>query len=292
MRRFVIVDTMYLCHRARHSTGGLSFDGQSTGVLYGVLRDIDDLQRRLKPDAFIFTFDSKHSFRKRLSETYKSNREPRPDDDAFRAEVSRLATEILPALNFTNVYQAHGYEADDIIASFAFSVKEGDQALICSRDEDLYQLLRPNVGMYKVSTSKVPAHIYTDKRFEEEYGIPPSLWAHVKALAGCSSDVVEGVPGIGEKYAIRWILKDLDKGKKFEALRDHAGEALDRNLPLVQLPFKHESPLPSFDNANIAEHGNNRPMWLTVNDLLGIRRDPRVSEERKEEARAKRNSFV
>jgi DNA polymerase-1 len=217
----------------------LETDERKTGVIYGFLKQVLALGKRFETDNLYFCWDSKKSHRKRLFPEYKESRKKKEltideieNIKITREQLNQLRKEILPELGFNNSFIYTGYEADDIITTLSF--KLSGHNIIVSTDNDLFQLLRDNVEIYNTKTRRA----FTKKDFEERYEISPEDWAEVKALAGCSSDGVPGIPGVGEKKAIQYIKGTLSKGKIWERIESEEGQQIyDRNVKLVKLPF-------------------------------------------------------
>lgn len=244
----LVIDCNNLAHRARHVIGELAFKGESTGVIFGFLKQLFHITKEIRPTHFVFAWDSRQSFRKQIYKEYKANRITAPEDkealeDAFR-QFELLKKQILPSLGFTNIYEFHGYEADDIVASAVKQARGNfQQIIIVSSDSDLLQCLSPSVSIY-TPTSK---SFYTQKDFETDKDISVSQWASVKAIAGCSSDNVPGIKGVGEKTAILYLNGLLsDQSKKYKEIVSwkytedgNISEEYRRNMRLVRLPFKN-----------------------------------------------------
>jgi DNA polymerase-1 len=239
MGTWLLVDCNGLCHRALHTTGGLSHNGQSTGVSFGLFRDLENLRDSFGPERTVLAFDGPGSLRQQVYPGYKAtrrNREFTPEEkkirEEFYEEMRRLHGELLPVAGFRNVLLSAGYEADDIIAKICQNLPPSVDAVIVSSDADLMQCLAYNVVIYRPHTKKV----VTAESFTEEWGIPPKYWPHVKAYAGCSSDDIQGLFGVGEKTAARFLAGTLPPGKKRDQLV--AGQGIfNFNLPLVELPY-------------------------------------------------------
>lgn len=266
---WLLVDCSYLGHRAFHSTGGLSYNGAATGVSFGILRDLEVLTDLFAPARFVLAFDSKVSLREKVYPNYKITRKTRsytPEElqgrQAFREEMERLRTHFFPQIGYRNVFLAEGYEADDIIAKVAAEIPPDVDGMIVSTDGDLLQCLRENVYCYN------PKSRYTTSAasFREKWGIDPPFWAEVKAWAGCKTDDIEGVRGVGEAYASLYVagkLKpDLVSYKSIVA-NQHIFET---NLPLTRLPYPGLI-LPPLVPDEITEVGQTR-----ARAELGIRR--------------------
>jgi len=242
MKRLVVVDVSNLAHKALHTTGALSRDGEPTGVLYGVWKSLLLLRDTFDTNNFVFAFDSGYNFRSEIYPEYKAKRKADrekedPDSRAARLamydQVHALRRTFLPAMGFpaANVVQEHGYEADDIIASVAMNSPAFDKIYIVSSDQDLYQCLDgKRVMIYKQKTKDY----YTEESLQAEFGVPPALWASVKAWSGCTSDNIEGLPGVAEKTASKFMMGKLKT--KQQLFFDNI-EVYNRNIQLTRLPF-------------------------------------------------------
>ena len=237
--RTIIIDSNYIGHQARYSMSELKHEEDATGVIFGFLSRILTIGMKFKSNDLFFVWDSKSSKRKEIFPEYKCNRKTKTPEEQREVEIAikqfvKLRKKILPALGFNNVYLQPGYEGDDLIAKFVLG--RLGEFIIVTADEDLFQCLQANTKIYNPSKKK----IMTRKRFKEEYGIDSCHWFNVKALAGCSSDGVPGLRGIGEKTAIKYLTKTLDKkSKAYQNIIQNGDGALRRNLPLVQLPFEN-----------------------------------------------------
>jgi 5'-3' exonuclease len=122
----------------------------------------------------------------------------------FHNQLTRLREKYLPYMGYRNIVWQDGYEADDLIAALCkrFTPKSKDDAIIVSSDADLFQLLsNPRVSIWNPQ-KKV---LLTGEKFREKYGIDPTMWASVKAVAGCLSDNIRGIDRVGEKTAIKFL---------------------------------------------------------------------------------------
>lgn len=237
---YVIIDCNYICHVAKYSLGDLTWEDKKIGVIFGFLRQILSLAKIFDTNNFIFAWDSKESKRKEILPSYKANRhfnkteEEKELDAIAYAQFDIIRTEVLPDIGFKNNLHVKGFEADDIIASITKKFL-ADELIIISSDSDLLQLLdRNRVKMYNVQTKRT----YSESNMITEYGIGHELWAKVKAIAGCTSDNIAGVKGVGEKTAIKYLKGELSKTTKaFKDISDFS-EDYQKNLQLVTLPFK------------------------------------------------------
>jgi len=268
---WLMVDVNNLAHRAYHAMGHLDYNGQPTGVAYGVLRDVCLLSDRFQPAGFAFAFDYGASYRANRLPTYKSSRKKKYDDESAEEKKARAAMhhqirclrdEWLPKIGFRNLCFADGYEADDVLASLVkHSLKEKDEAILVSSDQDLYQLLAANISIWNPHQNK----IITQKKFTAEYRILPKLWNRVKAMAGCATDDVPGIQGVGEKTAIKYLLDELPTTTKAFAGIVKGVRTIARNLELVTLPLEGTPRFTLVDD-NVSTAG-----WRSVAKDLGAR---------------------
>lgn len=272
--RWILLDCNYLCHRAKHSTGGLSHNNKPTGVIYGFLRSLEVLQDRLQSNRFVFCWDSRYCIRQRMYPSYKANRliqNSEKDEDQitleveFREQMRKLRTKYLPTIGFRNVFCQRGYEADDIIASVLIDEllrHPKNQIVIVSADHDLYQLLYDNVWIYHPQLNKV----ITRTTFIQDYGIVPEKWAAVKAIAGCPTDNIKGVPGVGEKTAIKYLTKKLSKTTKaYRNIKQQSPKDYFFRVALTTLP------LDGCRQFNLKSDQLSQQGWTKVVEMLGMK---------------------
>ena len=194
--------------------------------------------------AVIFDFSSK-TFRDEIYPLYKQNRPPPPEDLRPQFALTREATR---AFNLACI-ETEGFEADDIIATYAKQAREaGGRVTIISSDKDLMQLVGGGVEMFDPMKSR---QIGVDEVFEK-FGVGPDRVVDVQSLAGDSVDNVPGAPGIGLKTAALLIQEygDLDtlleraheikQPKRRQTLIDNA-EQIRVSRALVRL--KDDTPL-------------------------------------------------
>lgn len=239
MTSHLIVDSDFLCHRIFHSSNWHHDFAYLPEVF---LRDVELLIARFNPDRVSLCFDSRQSLRKEEYPRYKSGRN-RQRKEATKAEkkawkhfcLERIALrKVLKEYGFRNVFIQQGYEADDMIASvIEHNVRDGDFATIVTSDHDLFQLLSTNVQIYLLGKKKM----YTISDFRSEWGLEPSQWVDVKSIAGCSSDDIEGIRGIGERTAAAFLQGKLKSSSRKYLNIVTASERWKRNRTLVQLPY-------------------------------------------------------
>lgn len=240
--KWILIDGPWLAYRARYSVGLDGMLADDPGLLaFGMLDMLRSLclDPRIESNNVTFFFDSPKSIRKDIFPAYKSNRikktpEEVEDQRLFREALEDVIGNILPALGLP-VYRQHGYEADDLIASAASNVRDGDRAVIVTADGDLWQCLDYNVDWYNATTRKY----VTKESFGSTMGVEPDEWAEVKAMAGCASDAIPGIAGIGEMTAIARMRGDRITPDRLHKICSADGQQTIRDtMELVKLPLR------------------------------------------------------
>ena len=215
-----LIDGSAFIFRAFHALPPLTrkSDGLPIGAVAGFCNMIFKMVEDNKgPDApthvaVIFDYSGK-SFRNDMYDQYKANRPPAPEDLVPQFPLTREATR---AFNIPSI-EIEGYEADDIIATYARQAREaGGRVTIISSDKDLMQLVGGGVEMLDaMKNRRIDA-----EGVHEKFGVGPERVIDVQALAGDSVDNVPGAPGIGIKTAALLINEYGD----LESLLDRAEE--------------------------------------------------------------------
>ncbi len=203
MKKLLAVDGNSIVNRAFYGVRPLSNkEGFPTNALFGTVGILEKNLEAVKPDFCAIAFDLKApTFRHKMYEAYKAGRRPTPED--LLAQMP-AAKELAAALGFTCL-EMEGYEADDILGTLA-ALADGSgelEAYILTGDHDALQLISPRVHVLLVTNTETID--FTSERFFEKYGVAPTQFVDVKALMGDSSDNIPGVPGIGEKTALKLI---------------------------------------------------------------------------------------
>ena len=239
----LIIDCQGLAYRSVYAMSEFSFNENPTGVIYGFLEQIRILAEKFDTNQFVFCWDSRNSYRKLDYQGYKN----RPVDQS-KINIIRKAykqfeimyKEVLPEMGFKNNFRQSGYEADDLIAWVA--ARFPNDYIIVSKDEDLLQLLSKNrftsVSIYNLK------NIITVDDFKKKYGLEPYQWAFVKGYAGCTSDTVQGIPGIGQDTAIKHLNGVLKDGKAKSKIESEEGKRIFQyTFPVVSLPYNGDIPI-------------------------------------------------
>lgn len=242
MKTHLVIDVHSVAYRVFYGLKHqFSYNDIQTTVAFGFFTQLLMLMGRFQTTDVIFVFDFGKVLRKEVYPQYKRGRRKDLDDEGreqlkqLRLQINNLRSYYLPKLGFKNVLFQRGYESDDVIASICFhSIPRDDKVVIVSSDGDLFQLLTDRVIMYNIS-SKKPV---TLKSFQDEYGISAVQWADAKAIAGCRTDNVEGIRGIGEKTACKFIGGTLKPTTEAHKKIVDGRDIWQRNLVLVQLPYE------------------------------------------------------
>ncbi len=237
MPRIIILDGNSLANRAFYALPMLTAaDGRPTNVLHGFMTMLLRLLQEQNPDYWLVTFDkSKATVRIEQYAEYKAQRKETPD--ALRPQFDYLK-DVLSAFAVPMLELA-GYEADDLIASVARRAEaRGWEVLIYTGDRDALQLVSPKINVFLTKKGISEVECYDEHHLWERYQLRPAQIIDLKGLMGDSSDNIPGVPGVGEKTALKllWeygsvedVLANKDKvsGKKVQgALEQYAEQAL------------------------------------------------------------------
>lgn len=243
MSKWVLIDLSYLAHRARYVSKDLSVDDIPTGVLYMFFEQLITICRHpaVNSNKVLVFADSKRSWRAKAFADYKKARRKEnrtPDEWAqittMHEQVIKLRRKILPALGIQVCHQV-GLESDDLIAWVAKTLTEKKQeAVMVTSDGDLFQCITPYVKWYDPSKNLMIG----EHEFRKMKDLEPSQWGSVKSIAGCSTDCVPGLKGIGEKGAIKWLKGELpEHTKQFKTITENLKE-VKKWAELVILPHK------------------------------------------------------
>lgn len=204
-KTIVLIDGHASVHRAYHAIKETltNSKGEPTGAVYTFLNLFMKLYRQLNFDHVVVIFDPPGaSFRGTMYEAYKANRKATPED---LKQQERRIREML-ALMRVPVVELPGFEADDVIGCMALSaVRNGGEALVCSVDKDLMQIVQPGVRIWRDHLNKV--EILDEAAVVQKMGIKPSQIPDYLAIIGDTADNIPGVKGVGEGSAVPLLQK-------------------------------------------------------------------------------------
>lgn len=196
--RLLVIDGNSIVNRAFYGIRPLTTkDGQFTNAIYGFLTMLTKLKNEEKPDAVAIAFDLKApTFRHKAYSGYKATRKGMQPELA--SQMAPLK-ELLKLLGY-KIVTCEGYEADDILGTFATACENSDdECVIATGDRDSLQLVSDKTSVH-LCTNKDDI-LYTPEKIMEDYGVTPSELIEIKAIQGDSSDNIPGVAGIGPKGA-------------------------------------------------------------------------------------------
>ena len=218
--KLLVIDGNSILNRAFYGIKLLTTkDGRYTNGIYGFLTIFLKLKEECAPDAIAVAFDVKApTFRHELYGGYKAQRKGMPAELAQQMPVLK---ELLGALGIKVIEKA-GWEADDILGTFAGKCDNDDICIAATGDRDSLQLVNDKVTVLLASTQMGrPVTVrYDEQKIAEEYGVKPEQLIEIKALMGDSSDNIPGVAGIGPKGAGDLI----QKYHTVEYIYDHLDE--------------------------------------------------------------------
>lgn len=201
---FVIIDGNSLMHRAFHALPPLSnADGVYTNAVFGFLSMLFKVVGDEQPRYLAVAFDLHGpTFRHKDYSEYKAGRKPtapelRPQFDLVRECLEKMGVKILTCPTF---------EADDILGTLARRCEEaGIPALLVTGDRDSMQLVTKTSNVLYTRRGVSDVVRYTPEKVLEDFGVTPAQIPDLKGLMGDASDNIPGIPGIGEKTAIKLL---------------------------------------------------------------------------------------
>ena len=255
-KHIYLVDGSTYIFRAYHALPPLTrkSDGFPVGAISGFCNMLDKLIKDERENNnlthLLVIFDaSGKTFRNDIYPEYKANRSSPPEDLIPQFPIIRKATD---AFNVNHV-EMLGYEADDLIASYAkAAIDEKMKVTIVSSDKDLMQLVKEDVSMLDTMKNR----LIQKNEVIEKFGVEPKKVIDVQSLAGDSIDNIPGVPGIGIKTAALLIneydnldnllekASNIKQNKRRESLIEFADQArLSRELVTLKEDVKLPIPI-------------------------------------------------
>nr|WP_205597460.1 DNA polymerase I [Neobacillus thermocopriae] len=225
----VLIDGNSIAYRAFFALPLLNNDkGIHTNAVYGFTMMLMKILEDEKPTHMLVAFDAgKTTFRHKTFEEYKGGRQKTPPE---LSEQFPFIRELLDAYGISR-YELENYEADDIIGTLSLNAeKEGFEVKIISGDKDLTQLSsnHTTVGITRKGITDIEE--YTPEHIKEKYGLVPEQIIDMKGLMGDTSDNIPGVPGVGEKTAIKLLKEFSSLEKLFESIDQVSGAKLKEKL--------------------------------------------------------------
>ena len=214
---FLLVDGNSLMHRAFHALPVMDADGVYTNAIYGFLSMLLKVIREEGVQYLAVCFDEHGpTFRHTIYPEYKAGRAETPP------ELRQQFETILSLLDEIGIrrYSLQGWEADDLLGTLSLKGQEaGVFPLLLTGDRDALQLVSSGTELMFTRKGISETIRFTPAKVYEEYGFTPDQVTDWKGLAGDSSDNIPGVPGVGDKTAV----KLLQEYGNLEAVLENAG---------------------------------------------------------------------
>lgn len=251
--KWIIIDGNSIANRAFYAMPPLTnSQGLHTNAVYGFTTMLLKLLEEEAPTHMLVAFDAgKITFRHTDYKEYKGGRSKTPSE---LSEQFPLMKELLEAVGIAQ-FELSGYEADDIIGTITRMADESEkEMLVVTGDKDMLQLASEHVTIVLTRKGVSEIEKYDPAAIEEKYQLKPMQIIDLKGLMGDSSDNIPGVPGVGEKTALKLlhqygsvesVLEHVDelKGKMKENIQNHAEDArMSKQLATIyrEVPMEME----------------------------------------------------
>ncbi len=258
MPRILILDGNSLANRAFYALPMLTTaDGRPTNVLHGFMTMLLRLQSEQQPDYWVVAFDkTKATVRIDQYAGYKAQRKATPED--LRPQFAYLK-ELLQGFAVP-ILELEGYEADDVIATVTTRAEQAEMEIqIYTGDRDALQLVSPLTKVFMTKKGISEVECYDVEALKARYQLRPEQIIDLKGLMGDSSDNIPGVPGVGEKTA----LKLLWEYETLENVLEHAGEVSGKKLQSNLVEYAEQARL----SKKLATMIHDVPLEFEVTDL-------------------------
>lgn len=226
--KLVIIDGSSLIYRAFYALPLLTnSEGIYTNAVYGFLRMLLKLYQDTAPDYIAVSFDkSRHTFRSEMYEGYKSTRKDTP---AELAPQFSLLMDVLRSMGIA-VFEAEGYEGDDILGTIARRYEQEQAVFIVTGDRDALQLVNEHTTVFLTKKGISQMLLMDSDAVSDTYGITPQQVVDAKALMGDASDNIPGVAGVGEKTAVNLMKQFGNLDEVYSRLNEVKGAKLKEKL--------------------------------------------------------------
>ncbi|GEL09088.1 DNA polymerase I [Salisediminibacterium halotolerans] len=230
MKKLVLIDGNSIAYRAFFALPLLNNEkGVYTNAVYGFTTMILKILEEEDPTHLLVAFDAgKTTFRHETYKEYKGKREKTPSELAEQLPVMR---DLLDAFQI-KYYEVENYEADDIIGTLTTeAVSSGDfEVKVFTGDKDLLQLVDDGVTVALTRKGITNVDFYDLDAVKDRYGFLPKQIIDMKGLMGDSSDNIPGVPGVGEKTALKLLHEHGTLEDVYAAIDTVSGKKLKEKL--------------------------------------------------------------
>ncbi|MFD0712316.1 DNA polymerase I [Paenibacillus sp. GCM10027626] len=253
MDKWILIDGNSIIYRAFFAMPQLTNSaGLHTNAVFGFTTMLLKLLEEEKPTHILVAFDAgKTTFRHEGYEEYKGGREKTPPE---LSEQFPVLKDLLRSFSIAQ-YELAGYEADDIIGTWTRIADErGVETVVVSGDKDMLQLASDNVTIALTRKGVTEIERFSPAAIMDKYGLSPLQIIDLKGLMGDTSDNIPGIPGVGEKTALKLlheygsvenVLANAGqlKGKMRERVENHQEDAtMSKKLATIyrEVPLENE----------------------------------------------------
>ncbi|QHJ71684.1 DNA polymerase I [Planococcus halotolerans] len=235
-KKILLLDGNSLAYRAFFALPLLTNEnGIHTNAVYGFTMMLQRILEEEKPTHMMVAFDAgKTTFRHETFSEYKGGRQKTPPE---LSEQFPYLRKLIDAYRIKQ-YELPNYEADDIIGTLSLEAeKQGDEVIVISGDKDLTQLASPSTTVYITRKGITDIEKYTVDHIKEKYGLTPLQIIDMKGLMGDSSDNIPGVPGVGEKTALKLLAAHGSVEGVYEAIEQQKGKMKEKLVANEDLAY-------------------------------------------------------
>ncbi|PGT91245.1 DNA polymerase I [Bacillus sp. AFS040349] len=228
-KKIVLIDGNSIAYRAFFALPLLNNDkGVHTNAIYGFTMILMKILEDEKPSHMLVAFDAgKTTFRHKTFQEYKGGRQKTPPE---LSEQFPFIRELLDAYQISR-YELENYEADDIIGTLSKQAEQdGYEVKVISGDKDLTQLVTDKITVDITKKGITDVDSYTPDFVMEKYGLTPEQIIDMKGLMGDTSDNIPGVPGVGEKTAIKLLSEFKTLESVLDSIEKVSGKKLKEKL--------------------------------------------------------------
>lgn len=223
--KILIIDGSSLFFRAFYALPLLKTKrGVYTNAIYGFVMMLENAIAKIKPEMAVVCFDMKgKTFRSDIYKDYKGTRQKTPSEMEMQFPIVR---DILKLMNIKTL-ESSVYEADDIAGTLSkLAGEKGYDSVLLTGDKDYFQLVDEDTVVLLTRKGITDMDIVSVDSLRRDYDLEPKEFIELKGLMGDNSDNIPGVPGVGEKTA----LKLVHEFKTMENLYDHLDEVSGKKL--------------------------------------------------------------
>ena len=235
-KKILLLDGNSLAYRAFFALPLLTNEhGIHTNAVYGFTMMLQKILEEENPTHMVVAFDAgKTTFRHETFSEYKGGRQKTPPE---LSEQFPYLRKLIDAYRIKR-YELPNYEADDIIGTLSLEAeKAGDEVIVISGDKDMTQLASPSTTVYITRKGITDIEKYTVDHVREKYGLSPQQIIDMKGLMGDASDNIPGVPGVGEKTAIKLLAAYGSIEGVYEAIEQQKGKLKEKLVANEDLAY-------------------------------------------------------